>query len=260
MRILLAARYTIKQQPIGGVQSWIEAIKGALKGHQVDTWGRGEPVPTHRYDMGILANWCDTSHLAAWCDKYITVSHGIIKPERPGPNPLFTSEEVRNHWYGKGDIIRQPIDLKFWSPADVDKVFLTQFSYRSRLPYIPEIAETLGLEYIHVADLSPIQVRAALRQSACVLATGRAAVEAMACGVPVVICDDRPYQGALLDTDTTGAMKRNYSGRGGVLPDPVNVTEAILDAIERGSLRRHAERYHDAEKIADDLLAHANWR
>jgi len=246
----------MKQQPIGGVQSWIETIKQALP-HDVVTWGKGEPRPSGRFGVGILANWCDTGHLAGQCDRTVSVSHGIIEPERPGfaDRILFTSEGVKAHWNGSGDIIRQPINLGFWQPADVERIYLTRFSYRYGLSFVHEIALKMGLKYRHVNDLPHKRSGEILQQSVCVLATGRAALEAMACGVPVVICDHRSsYQGALLDTDTQGAMARNYSGRGGIKPTAENVQQAINAAVEVGSLRAHVQANHDAEKIAQMLL------
>ena len=259
MRILMAARFTVKEQPVGGVQSWIEAIKTQLEAmrHEVVTWGRDNPVqPSGRFDLGIFAHWCETGQHAALCDKTISVSHGIIEPERPGnaERVLFTSEGVRDHWNQSGDIIRQPIDTDFWSPAKTQRIYLTRFSYRAGLVFAIKLAGDMGLTYRHVKQATPRQARDILRQSACVLATGRAALEAMAVGVPVVICDDRStYQQPLLDTDTLGSMGRNYSGRGGIAPTRENLKAAIESAIKSGSLRDHVLENHDAEQIALQL-------
>lgn len=262
MRVLLAARFTIKQVQVGGVQSWIESVAAPMRneGCEVVTWGRGEPAPPGGFDVGILAHWCETGHLAEQCDRTISVSHGPIAPEKPGPadRVLFTSEGVRDHWNGDGDIIRQPIDLDFWSPAQSQRVYLARHSYRNGLAFVPQIASQLNLQFRHIHKATYRGVRETLRQSAVVLATGRAALEAMACDAPVVICDHRhQYQDALLDPDTLGAMQRNYSGRGGVTPTPENVRAAVCEAIKTGGMRTHVAKYHDATKIATQLLEHA---
>jgi len=258
MRILLAARYTSKQRPIGGVQSWIDTIAAVLReNHEVVTWGRGEANPHGRFDLGIIANWCDSGHLAALCDKTISVSHGIIEPEKPGPADvqLFTSEKGHEYWKGNGDIIRQPISTDFWSPVDCEKKYLTRFSYRAGLGFVPQIAQSMGLEYRHVRSETPEAARDILRQSAVALCTGRAALEAMAVGVPVVICDHRRgYMPPLMDIDTLGSAARNYSGRGGIEPTMLNVLKACRDAIKTGSLRAHVERHHDVRDITNQLL------
>jgi hypothetical protein len=115
----------------------------------------------------------------------------------------------------------------------------------------------MGLEYIHIKNSKPEQVREVLQQATVVLATGRAALEAMAVGCSVVICDERHYQGPLLDPDAVGSMLRNYSGRGGVVPTVGNLSAAVEAAIQRGSLRAHVERHHDVAQVVDQLLCFA---
>lgn len=247
---------------MGGVQSWIESVAAPMRawGHEVVTWGRGEPTPPGpQFDLGIFAHWAETSHLMPLCKRWVNISHGPIAPEKPGREAdrvLFTSEGVRDHWGVEGDIIRQPIDLSFWSPVQARRIYLTRHSYRHGLGFVPGIASRLNLKFKHISKAAYRSVRETLRESAVVLATGRAALEAMACGCAVVICDHRhQYQDALLDPDTLGAMERNYSGRGGVTPTPENIETAIRHALKIGSLRSHVERHHDAKAIAKQLLA-----
>jgi hypothetical protein len=260
MRILLAAKHAPDgRRKIGGVQSWCRTVAAELvkEGHEAVTWGPEQPLPSGWFDAGIVANAGDTGVAMEKCDRVLAVCHGIIPAEQPpaGVPVAFTSEGVRDHWGGTGPVIRQPIDLEFWSPADVPRRLLTRFSYRRGLDFLPAVARRLGLTFRHVASLSPVEARAVLRESACVLATGRAALEAMACGVPVVICDHRiAYQGPLLDPDPLGSMARNYSGRGGVKPTPESVAEAVQRAIGVGSLRGHVEAHHDTRKVTAELL------
>lgn len=260
MRILLAAKHAPEgRRPIGGVQSWCRTVAAELRriGHEAVTWGPEQPLPAGRFDLGIVANARDTGVALEKCDRVLAVCHGIIPAEHPpaGVPVVFTSEGVRDHWGGTGPVIRQPIDLAFWSPAEAERRYLTRFSYRRGLDFLPAVARRLGLDFRQVASLSPEDARYALWQSACVLATGRAALEAMACGVPVVICDHRmAYQGPLLDEDVEGAMTRNYSGRGGVEATPAAVAAAVGRAMARGSLRAHVERHHGVSAIVGQLL------
>lgn len=261
MRILLAAKHAPHgKRPIGGVQSWCRTVADELnkRGHKAITWEPGQGVPLGGFDLGIIANVSDTSRALEWCQKSIIVCHGIIPAEKPLDRcqVIYTSEGVRDHWGGDGTIIRQPIDLDYWSPGqDNHKEYLIRFSYRGGLRFIENVATSLGLHYYHLRDATPQLARDVLRQAACVLATGRAALEAMACGVPVVLCDHRSaYQKPLLDLDTTGAMLRNYSGRGGITPTSGNVKQAVEHTVAAGSVREHVVKHHNVKDIVNQLL------
>ena len=259
MRILIAARHPPGgRRAIGGVQSWCATVGAELQrlGHDIAFWGPGENLPG-LFDAGIFANIGDTRPAMRLCRRHISICHGIIQPEQPPVRDVaFTSEEVRDFWHGSGPIIRQPIDLDFWLQQPCKKHLLVRFSYRDGLPVAGVVAAAMGLPLVHVRHASPEQARETLNQAICVLATGRAAVEAMACGVPVVICDERDYQGPLLDVDTIGSMSRNYSGRGGVAPDAQNLQQAIERAVKQGSLRGHVDQHHDARQIVQQLLCY----
>jgi len=261
MRILMAS----KREPgrpgrrDGGVQTWVATVAAELRrqDHDVDIVGAGWS-PQGRYDFGVFANAIHTAGMADCCDQAVLVCHGIVPDESPEDWPhdvAYTSEEVRSHWRGAGAIIRQPLDLDYWSPGDAPATGIVRYANRGGLEWIPQVAASMGLPFTHIRGATHEQAREALRGAACVLASGRCAVEAMACGVPVVICDDRHYQGPLLHAGIMReAMERNYSGRGGVAPAPDNVRAAIDHAMLVGSFRWHAEAYHDAKRITQELL------
>lgn len=256
MKILLAAKHPPGGRlAIGGVQSWIATVGSELQrlGHEVTIWGPEWPL-SGRFDAGIVANVQHTGDAVAACDRVLRVSHGIIADEAGGPEFAATSEEVRDKWSCDGPVIRQPLDLSFWTPADGPRTLLTRHSYRLGLDYLPSLARERGLGYAHLRAESPETVRDTLQRSAVVIATGRAAVEAMACGAPVVIADDRPYQGPLLDGDPIGAMTRNYSGRGGHKASASRMVVAMDEARERGSLRAHAETHHDVRNVTARIM------
>lgn len=260
MRVLIAAKYMpTGPNPIGGVQSWVQTVADELRrvGHDVVLWQPGFPPVSGRFALGILANWSHTAALADACDRLLVMSHGIITEERPpaGVSLAFTSEGVRDHWGLGGPIIRQPIDLDFWAPKGKHGNTLVRYSYRTGLEWLPNVAADLGMPFRHLIGVTHEQARDVLSFAGCVLATGRAALEAMACGAPVVICDHRSaYQGPLLDTDTVGAMTRNYSGRGGIAPTPDTVRAAIGSALLYGSDIDHVRRHHDVRRIVGRLL------
>jgi hypothetical protein len=259
MRILIAGKYGPHgHQKIGGVQTWIATLAAELerRHHVVELWEHGQRLPEGRFDIGVLSNWKHTGKLAKQCNTVRVVCHGIIPDEKPlNRDVYFTSEGVRDHWHGRGPILRQPIDLKFWTPSLCEKEYYVRFSYRRGLAFLPKVAVALNLPFYHLQNATPHQARSVLQRAACVAATGRAALEAMAVGAPVVILDHRSaYQGPLLDVHTLASMARNYSGRGGTAPTIDSAVQASRRAIACGSLRHHVEQYHDVEKIAGELL------
>ena len=246
---------------MGGVQTWIHTIRTELeaRGYSVTLWGHGDPLPSGRYDYGILSNIGFTEPAADLCDKVLAISHGIVRPEAPKPHftTAFTSEEVKERWKGVGPVLRQPIDLDFWFPSYRTGETLLHHGYRASIPPHKDAARQLGLRVDRLKYGMPEEIRASFRRAACVLATGRAAVEAMACGMPTVICDNRSkYQDCLLDPDTGGAATRNYSGRGGAIPTVVSLVQAVQEALDRDRLwwRAHAEANHDSVKIVNQIL------
>lgn len=265
MKILLAAKYIPSMNPRGGVQSWIKTVAAELErmGHDVTQWCPQSAALSGRFDLGIIANTGRTRTAAFACDSVLNVSHGIINEERPYQafSCAFTSEGVRSHWLSErmgydGPIIRQPIDLDFWKPLNgVDRFGIIRYSYRSGLDWLENVSDDLGHQYYHMKNVTHEQARHNMQRAACVLATGRAALEAMACGAPTVFVDHRSaYQDALADLFIDRQMKNNYSGRGGVVPTHENMREMILSAIRVGSMRQTVGHYHDVKMIVQKLL------
>lgn len=258
MRVLIAAKHppggALK---FGGVQSWAETIASELRrrGNEVVFWGPEWDLPTGRvFDLGLFAHVKHTAPAMGFCAEVLTVAHGIVPDERPARGLIaYTSEEVRNHWRGTGPVVRQPIDLSFWCPGQHESDEVVFYSYRApAFASAATAARRLGLRYRHLRDVDAAQARHALQGAAVVLASGRAALEAMACGAPTVIADHRaPYQGALMDTDIGRQMAHNYSGRGGREP----TVDTLVSAIETAANQRaHVEAYHDARRIVQELL------
>lgn len=261
MKVLLAANHPPGGAlPFGGVQSWISTVARRLleRGHSVSVWGEKRRLPKGRFDVGIISHYRQTSIAITRCAKVIGVSHGIINDERPNRKwPLIcTSEEVRDHW-GGGDVIRQPIDLEFWSPQEERDPVLIFYSYRAPESFgIEHAAAKLGLRFKWLKGVSEFEARAELGRATAVCASGRAALEAMSCGVPTVICDWRAYNGGpLLCEEMTFAMKNNYSGRGGVTPTPESIAKAVECAMAKQFPRAHVAEFHDSGRITGEILS-----
>ena len=199
MRALIAARYKFAYgaHPYGGVQTWGKTVGDELerRGFSVEFYEQGDPEPKGEFLLGIMANACDTmGAVLGRCDHVLGVSHGIIEPEKPIPGTpyVFTSEEIRDYWGSReritGPVIRQPIDLDFWRPFDevTPRKHFVRFSYRHGLPEARQAAEALEMPFFHFHRGDPSAVRDCLRKAGVVLATGRAALEAMACGTPAI--------------------------------------------------------------------------
>lgn len=260
MRIFLAGKFVpTGNRPIGGLQSWIKTVAAELtrRGHEVRQW---QPDMELRgtFDLGIVANLKYTRPVLNFCRRSILVCHGIIPAEKPEAGcdlTAFVSEGVRDHWKMDGPIIRQPIDTSFWCPGDGPRAGLVRYSYRTAPIHGERVAEALGMEYRHVLGVTHEQAREHLQSAACVLATGRGALEAMACGASTVVYDHRPaYQGPLMNLDMDANIQNSYSGRGGNEPTEAEVIEACRQAIERGSTRQWVQDHHDARDIAGQLL------
>jgi len=250
----MSAKYTPKgKRPIGGVQSWISTLAKKFEemGHQVGIYEPAD-TPNEQYDLGIFANLKYTKRLLQYAHRSVLVSHGIIEDEKPQDCTdvvMCVSEGVRSHWGLFCDIVRQPIDLKFWSDTGNLREPVVRYSYRTAPIKVPA-------DCLHVKDKTHEQARDILRSAKCVYATGRAALESMACGAPTIIYDHRQaYQGALLGPpDLPTNMQNSYSGRGGFIPTHAEVAQRTQQAIEEGSQRSWVEQHHDSLKIAQQIL------
>lgn len=262
MKILLAGKFVPSgHRPIGGLQTWIATVRRELErlGHTCTEWQHGWNIPAAQFDLGILANMDQSRNLLKLSRRNIAVCHGIIKAEAPGSHAdvdkqVFVSEGVRQHWGIAGAVVPQPIDLSFWCPGEDDVVqpVLTRYSYRRSATRCREVSQRLKLQFQHIHSCSALESRNLLRRSTVVLASGRAALEAMACGVPTVVYDHRSaYQGPLLDTDLERQLLNSYSGRGGVDPSLDDLLAACK--ASRGRVG-WVQRNHCARTVVQELL------
>jgi hypothetical protein len=264
MRIIIAGKFAPDgRRPMGGSQSWIATVAAELekRGHEVTLWEPGRKA-RGTYDLGIIQHLRHTRPVLNFCKRTIQIVHGIIDEERPGNCDVtaYVSEGVRDHWNGDGPIVRQPIDLAFWQQSGRNRGGAIRFSYRKNaLPYAKEACDAMGFEYRQVSDATPDEAREELGRSAIVFASGRAALEAMACGAPTVIYDNRSaYQEPLIGPySPIQNMENSYSGRCGSEP----TISRLLVAIEaraktpKGWFREWVEKFHDVRKIVDQLMA-----
>jgi len=259
VRVLLAAsRVPSGPSPIGGVVSWVWTVRRELErlGHEVYEFQPGMRLDGVPFDLGILANGRLTAPVAARCARVVECCHGFLHGDAPHGNLgrlVYVSESTRDRWGTLGGIVRQPIDLTFWRPAEcTERSGAVRYSYRNTPTHCEAAAKALGMGYRQVGGVGYHAAREALQGAALVFASGRAALEAMACGAPTVIYDNRStYQAAMLDTEWR--PEQNYSGRGGIEnPTKAQVIEAAR-AAQSG--RAWVKAHHDARQIVAELLA-----
>ena len=191
MRIQLTSR---DPSAIGGVQSWVRIMAPAFRdlGHTIV----GHDTPA---DLGIMGSrvWPEGA------TKVIQVCHGILEHERPDHRAhawAFVSEESGKHWKGTGPIVRQPLhfpDSRWDTPTHRTDGPIIRFSYYGGLNWLPGMVESLGRRFLHIQETPFDDALPILQTAACVVASGRAALECAAHGIPVLILDSRTYQGTL---------------------------------------------------------------
>ena len=261
MRILFAASHPpVGGVAFGGVASWAFTLSKelSLRGHECVLWGPSQRKPEKRFDVGVISNVQKTSRALDWCEWAVTVSHGIVDEEKPDSNymALSTSDEVRERWKIRGPVLAQPIDLRFWRPKEGKKRKLVFYSYRAQGVFdLDKVAGALGLEFLWLKNVDAKAARFHLQNAALVAASGRAALEAMACDAPTMICDWRPYNGApLICQNLDIARRHNYSGRGGVDPAKIDIAQFGRETMAFQQPRKYIETHHDSVNIATDLM------
>lgn len=261
MRFLFAAKHPpVGGVAFGGVASWIQTISEKLneRGHKTAIFDGKTAAEYGRFDVGVLSNFKSVKRAAEICDRVLCVSHGIVGDEEPvDGSAIFTSEEIRDHWRGVGPVVRQPIDLQFWRCGEKHRRDFVLYSYRAHDDFgLSDLASQLGLNFVWIKDVTREEARDSLQSAALVAASGRAALEAMACHAPTMICDYRPYNGSpLICQDMNKARRFNYSGRGGIDPALVDMRRFAIETMSFQNPRGYVEKWHDAEKITEELIA-----
>ena len=267
-----------------GVYTWSETVRQAMVANGHKLWRDGCGC-TPDVTIGSVGLHLEPKPVLG----YLQVCHGIVEPERPpsyprdsGAKTAYVSEEARDYWsFHEGylvqccapsiagkcvcPIILQPINLDFWKPdpsVRQRKRIVRYGYYKGCLnETLQWLAPEIGYQYEHVSNATHHEARAKIREAALVIASGRSALEAAACGVPVLLADDRFYneqggliEGPLADVYPTSNLA-NFSGRAAGHP----VTESFLQceirvAIESGPCRYLIEENHDSRKIAEQLL------
>jgi hypothetical protein len=161
----------------------------------------------------------------------LQVCHGPI-PDMEQPSPLAdyhiaVSEEVSRHLKSKGflsTIIMNGVDLEIFKPKrslnKKPKKILSLCQSREANAMIAGICEEEDLEFTSINKHSnpKFEISDEINDVDLVIGIGRSAYDAMACGRPCILFDQRAYNGSLGDgylnpTDFRKFAKYNCSGR-----------------------------------------------
>lgn len=188
--------------------------------------------PTGKYALGLVNhNTCVSPALDA-CDCVVMTCHGVYPVlEQPVPGPdAFVSvcEAVRDHLrcFGyEATVIRNGIEMEEYSgdtriaPSLTRVLSLCQGEEASY--QVACACARQGLEYRREGlDRNRLSsVRAAMEWADCVVGLGRTALEAMAMGRAVLVCDSRSYMSPMMDgmvvPENLGTIRYfNFNGRG----------------------------------------------
>lgn len=226
----------------GGSETFTYTLIGELvrRGHEVDLFTHVPGLVSDRikndfgvvtkikgeYDL-ILANHNTTVECVYYLGKTVQTCHGVIpKLERPSgfaDTLVAVSEEVQEAT-GAKHLIRNGIDCERFSMkrrvnTHLKKVLSMVFSDQANA-VIKEACDMMGVEMIAFnKHKNPVfHIEKEMNKVDMVIGLGRCAFEAMSCGRPVVVYDNRPYMESYadgyLDMATLGeSIKHNCSGR-----------------------------------------------
>lgn len=242
MRILLTNEWLVTT---GGTGTFTYSLAGGLRkrGHEVylftNEWGQLAdricndfgviPFKKQKYDL-ILANHTTTIKRVYKYGLVIQTCHGIF-PELEQPSPLADghisiSLEVQKHLIVKGYpslIINNPIDCTRFSPQKAlrkNNLRLLSLCHSEEAHLlIQEAANELkySFKYLDKRNNWKWNVEDAINEADIVFGIGRSAYEALACGRPVIIFDNRHYFGNAGDgyflNSFEKSLENNCSGR-----------------------------------------------
>ena len=183
----------------------------------------------NKYDL-ILANHNTCVEALMGFGFIIQTCHGIYPPlEQPSLCANFhvaISQEVQNHLAIKGFvsiIIMNGIDTsKFYSKKSINKELKNVISLcqsEDANKFIQSVCDTLGIKFSYLnKNENPIwNVEDFINEADLVIGLGRSVYEAMACGRPVIIYDNRAYFESFSDgyivNKLANSLSHNCSGR-----------------------------------------------
>jgi len=206
-----------------------------------------------KYDL-ILANHITCVNLLHTKGFTIQTCHSTKIPmEQPSRNAdqlVAISEEIKGHIRNKykreSTVILNGIDCERFKPVNPINDKLTKVLSLSHSEELNQKLKTLfndrGIEFATINKyVDPVwNIEDYINDADMVIGLGRSAYEAMACGRPVLILDQRKYQGVMGDglfDPGSDSIINNCSGRMYKINDIDNLVDDSISGYEKESLK-----------------------
>lgn len=292
MKILVANHWLKK---LGGSETFTYTLIGELVriGHEVSYYTGQKGVVSSAIEKDLKVPFassgafdlilCSHNTMVRYCRSAMTgpiiqTCHGTIpKLEQPSSSSdayVAISSEVELHLLRSGvrkpiKVIYNGIDLERFKPTSTalqEPQFVLSLSQSEQLnDYLKNYFTS---RYVHFEGLNKYKnpkwsIEEVINMSDLVISCGRGAMEALACGRPVIVMDHRPYMPAYADgVITPGNIQdllfSNLSGRRNMKDpyDPSIIDDALdtLDDYTSDRMRHLATQYFDISKQVNKYL------
>lgn len=272
MKILITNNHL---ERLGGSETWVMTMAKELsKKHEVKVYTRipgyvsellSEFMTAEKtgYDLALVNhNTC----LPVDAKKIVFTSHGIYPPEEvpvseSAHHYVGVSEEICKK-YQLDNLIRNPIDTTLFKPTSVPgKVPKRALAIvdDQALRKIKDACAQLGIEVVTPTRYS-FETPKLMNEVDLVFSIGRGALEAMSCGRPVILYDERGYtKGSDGYFSDENVRTCNYSGR--YFNRHFEVSDLKEEILKYNSTdgkrnRQYILDNHDVKKIAKQYLEH----
>ena len=269
MRILVTAKYVSGSAHEGGSSRFMFLVGKTLrsKGHSVLLTDQPELIAGHHFDLIICSHHDILERIKANPARKICISHGIIGDEtfHPGADRYISiSDEVRgfNRLHGiESEVIGQPIRIGAQKRPgkELRRILIIRRAMETREDPFVFLSEKYE---VRESDIDiPIEDQIAWADLCITL--GRGALESFAQGKPVLIADNREYNGAkgdgYVNKDNIREIARcNFSGRRFQYPLAREWIEGELakyNPADSDFLYQWVKDHHEAGMIVEQYLA-----